>query len=50
MTKYIISVICIFLIGVAMIISGDYVVESRDVLYISSILMAGWIAEGKKDG
>lgn len=50
MTKYIISVIYIFLMGGVMIISGDYVVESRDILYISSILMAGWIAGDKKDG
>jgi hypothetical protein len=46
MTKYIITVICIFLMGVVMIINGDYVVECRDILYISSIIMAGWIAEG----
>ena len=50
MGRYIIGVICIFLIGVVMIKSGDYVVESRDVLYISSILIAGWIAKGDKDG
>ena len=50
MTKYIIAVICIFLMGSVMIINGAYVVESRDILYISSILMAGWIAEGEKDG
>jgi hypothetical protein len=46
MTKYIIAVICVFLIGVAMIKSGNYVVESKDILYISSILLAGWIAQG----
>lgn len=46
MTKYIIAVICIFLMGVIMINGGSYVVESRDILYISSILLAGWIAEG----
>lgn len=50
MTKYIIAVICVFLMGVVMIKSGDYVVESRDILYINSILMAGWIAGGKEDG
>lgn len=46
MTKYIIAVICVFLMVVVMIKNGDYVVESRDILYISSILLAGWIAEG----
>lgn len=50
MTKYIIAVICMFLMGVVMIKVGSYVVESRDILYISSILLAGWIAEGEKDG
>lgn len=46
MTKYIIAVICMFLMGVVLIKSGNYVVESRDILYISSILIAGWIAQG----
>lgn len=46
MTKYIIAVICIFLMVVIMIRSGAYVVESRDILYISSILITGWIAQG----
>lgn len=50
MTKYIIAVICMFLMGAVLIKSRNYVVESRDILYISSILMAGWIAEGKNDG
>lgn len=48
MTKYIIAVICMFLMGIIMIKNGNYVVESRDILYISSILLAGWIAEGDK--
>ena len=46
MTKYIIAVICIFLMVIIMIIDGVYVVECRDILYISSILMAGWVAKG----
>ena len=46
MTKNIIAVISIFLMGIVMIIDGVYVVECRDILYISSILMAGWIAKG----
>lgn len=46
MTKYIIAVICMFLMGIVLIKSGNYVVESRDILYISSILITGWIAQG----